>query len=87
MGYLVNPIARNAQHLSPQIQNKIIGIIAYDVLKGDLIDEVKKGKFFTILDGKIESHHTEQHPICVRFVDNLNDNTRGVLGVWKMHSD
>ena len=68
-----NPIARNAQYLSPQIQNEIISIKAYDVLQRDLINEVKKAKFFTILADEVESHHVEQLPICVRFVDKPND--------------
>ena len=68
-----NLIARNAQYLSPQIQNEIIGIIAYGILQRDLIDEVKKAKFFTILADEVDSHHVEQLPICVRFVDKSND--------------
>ena len=68
-----NPIARNAQYLSPQIQNEIIDIIAYGILQKDLIDEVKKTKFFTILADEVESHHVEQPPICVRFVDKSTD--------------
>ena len=71
--HLDNPIARNAQYLSPQIQNEIISIKAYDVLQRDLINEVKKAKFFTILADEVESHHVEQLPICVRFVDKSND--------------
>ena len=71
--HLVIPIARNAQYLSPQTQNEIIGIIAYDVLQRDLIDQVKKAKFFIILADEVESHHVRQLPICVRFVDKLSD--------------
>ena len=71
--HLDNPIARNTQYLSPQIQNEIIGIKAYDVLQRDLIDEVKKAKFSTILPDEVESHHVEQLSICVRFVDRSND--------------
>ena len=65
--HLDNPMAWNAQYLSPQIQNKIIGITADDVLQSDLIDEVKK--FFSILANEFRSHHVEQLLICVRFVD------------------
>ena len=52
--HLDNPIARNAQYLSPQIQNEIIRVIAYAVLQRDLINEVKKAKFFTILADEVE---------------------------------
>ena len=68
-----NPIARNGQYLPPQIQNEIIGIIAYDVLQRNLIDEVEKAKSFTILADELDSHHVEQLPISVRFVDKSND--------------
>ena len=71
--HLDNPIATNAQYFSPQIQNEIISVIAYDVLQRDLINEVKKAKFFSILADEVESHHVEQLPICVRFVDKSND--------------
>ena len=70
---LDNPIARNAQYLSPQIQKEIIGILAYDVLQRDLIDEVKKAKIFTILADEVDSHLVEQIAICVRFLDKSND--------------
>ena len=60
-----NPIARNVQYLSPHILNDIIGIINYDVLQRDLIDEVKKAKFFIILTDEVESHHDEQLSICM----------------------
>ena len=70
---LDNPIARNVQYLSPQIQNEIISIILYDVLQRDLINEVKKAKFFTIPADEVESHYFEQLPICVRFVNKSND--------------
>ena len=67
-----NPIAKNAQY-SPQIQNEIIGVIAYDALQRGLMDEVKKAKFFIILADEVESHFVEQLPICVRLVDKSND--------------
>ena len=60
-----NPIARNAQYLSPHILNDIIGIIVYDVLQRDLIDEVKKAKFFIILTDEVEGRHDEQLSICM----------------------
>ena len=81
--HMDNPIARNEQYLSPHIQNEIIGIIAYDVLQRDLIDEVKKAKFFSILAGEVESHHDEQLLICVRFVDKSNDKSEEFLEIGR----
>ena len=69
MDYLEAPSAKNATYISPGIQNELIDIISYDVLQKQLIDEVKEAKFFSIIADEVESHHTEQLPICVRFVD------------------
>ena len=67
--HLDAPSAKNATYISPGIQNELIHIISYDVLQKQLIDEVKEAKFFSIMADEVESHHTEQLPICVRFVD------------------
>ena len=67
-----NPIASNTQYLLPQIQNEIIGIIAYDGIQIDLIDEIMKTKSFAILVDEIETHYVEQLPICMRFADKSN---------------
>lgn len=63
------PVARNATYLSPSIQNEIINIIAYDILQKDVVEEIKTAKFFAILADEVESHHIEQLPLCIRFVD------------------
>ena len=34
---------------SPQIQNELIDIVAFDVLQKDLIEEIKQAKFFSVL--------------------------------------
>ena len=40
--HLLFSVAQNAKCISPKIQNKIINIIAYDMLQKDLIDEIKQ---------------------------------------------
>ena len=64
------PVTRNATYISPKIENKIINIIAYNVLQKNLIDEIKTAKFFTIRVNKVERHHVKQLPLCIRFVDD-----------------
>ena len=64
------PVARSATYISSKIKNEIINVIAYDVLQKYLIDEIKTAKFFTILADEVESHHVEQLPLCIRFVDD-----------------
>ena len=40
--HLTSPVAKNTTYLSPKIQNEIINIIGYDILKADLINEIKE---------------------------------------------
>ena len=63
------PSARNATYISPYIQNELIEIISYDILQKRLVEEVKEAKFFSLMADEVEGHHTEQLPICSRFVD------------------
>ena len=67
--HLDAPSARNATYISPYIQNELIEIIGYDILQKGLVEEVKEAKFFSLMADEVESHHTEQLPICLRFVD------------------
>ena len=67
--HLDAPSARNATYISPYIQNELIEIISYDILQKGLVEEVKEAKFFSLMADEVESHHTEQLPICLRFVD------------------
>ena len=67
--HLDAPSARNATYISPYIQNELIEIISYDILQKGLVEEVTEAKFFSLMADEVESHHTEQLPICLRFVD------------------
>ena len=73
--HLDAPSARNATYISPYIQNELIEIISCDILQKGLVEEVKEAKFLSLMADEVESHHTEQLPICLRFVDN-NCNIR-----------
>ena len=68
--HLDAPPAKNATYVSPGIQNELMHIISCDVLQKQLIDEVKEAKFFSIMTDEVESHRTEQLPVCVRLVVN-----------------
>ena len=67
--HLDAPFPRNAAYISPYIQNELIEIISYDILQNGLVEKVKEAKFFSLMADEVESHHTEQLPICLRFVD------------------
>ena len=60
---------RNATYISPYIQNELIEIISFDILQKGLMEEVKEAKFFSLMANGVESHHTEQLPICLEFVN------------------
>ena len=74
-GHIENPSRKNATYLSPLIQNEITNIIGKDLLQGDLVKEINRARFFSILADEVESHHVEQLPLCIRFVDD-DDNVR-----------
>ena len=69
------PSARNATYISPRIQNELIEIISYDIVKKGLVEDVKETTFFSLMADEVESQHTDQLPICLRFVDK-DCNTR-----------
>ena len=48
-------------------------IIGKDLLQANLEKEINRVKLFLILADEVESHHVEQLPLCVRFVDDDNN--------------
>lgn len=68
-GHLHQPRARNAIYLSPRSQNEIINVIGYDVIRANIISEVKEAKFYSVLADEVSSHNIEHLPLCIRFVD------------------
>ena len=71
--HLYKPRARNATYLSPTSQNQIINLIGHDVIRANLIAEVKKARFFAVLADEVSSHNVEYLPLCLRFVDEKYD--------------
>jgi uncharacterized protein (UPF0305 family) len=61
---------RNAQYLSPQIQNEMLDLISTSVLD-TIISRIKKAEFFTIMADETSSHNKEFLTLCVRYVDQL----------------
>ena len=77
------PFARNATYIFPYIQNELIEIISYDILQKSLMEEVKEAKFFSLMVNEVESHHIEQLPISLRFVDKECNFREGFLEFGK----
>lgn len=60
---------RNSTMISKTIQNEVVGCIS-DVLRCDIVESVKKAKFFSILcDETTDSSTKEQLTFCLRYFD------------------
>ena len=44
--HLYQPRAKNVTYLSPKSQNDIISVISYDVVRANIVEEIKKAVFF-----------------------------------------
>jgi hypothetical protein len=71
--HLNQPNARNVTYLSPASQNEVINVIGYDIIRTNLITEVKKARFFSILADEVSCHNREYLALCLRFVDEACD--------------
>lgn len=65
--------AKNVTYLSPKSQNDIISVIGYDVVRANIVEEIQKAGFFSVLADEVSSHNVEHMPICLRFVDERCD--------------
>ena len=72
-GNIENPSRKNTTYLSPLIQNEITNIIGKDLLQANLVKEINRARFFLILADEVESHHVEQLPLYIKFVDDDNN--------------
>ena len=67
--HMEQPAMKNCTYQSPQIQNQLIEIIGKEIIQKQIIDEVKKAKFYSLMVDEVTSHNTEQLSMCLRFVD------------------
>ena len=72
-GHIENLSRKNATYLSPLIQNEITNIIGKDLLQANLVKDINRARFFSILADEIESHHFGQLPLFIRFADDDNN--------------
>ena len=82
--HLENPQAKNVTYLSPKSQNDIINVIGNDIIRANIIQEVKKAEFYSVLADEVSSHNTEHLPICLRFVDDKCDIREEFIGFVKL---
>ena len=53
------------------------------MLQKCFIDEIKNAKFFTTLADQVKSHHVEQLPLCIRFIDDKKNKREEILEFGK----
>ena len=82
--HLQHPQARNATYISPRSQNDIIDVIGIDIIQANIIEEVKKAEFYSVLADEVSSHNTEHLPIFVRFVDGNFEIREDFIGYAKL---
>ena len=68
--------SRNAQYLSPQIQNELIEVCGEEIRKS-LVNDCQRAQYFSVLaDETTDISTKEQLSICVRFIDTSNGQVR-----------
>ena len=64
---------RNAKYTSPRIQNEFIAIIGHDIIRSDLVEEIRGATFYSVQADKVTSHNREELIVCIGFVDQNKD--------------
>jgi len=70
--HMMKPIARNASY-HHQSQNEMIHMIGHSIIQADIIAEVKKSGFHTVMVDEVTSSNDEILSVCFRFVDEENN--------------
>jgi len=73
-GHLHKPRARNASYISPQIENEILSVSGFDVIRKSIISEIKKARYFSVMADEVSSQNVEHLvALCLRYVDECID--------------
>ena len=54
--HLEQLLSRNCTYLSPRSQNEIINVIGFDIIRANILKEVKEAKFYAVLADEVSSH-------------------------------
>ena len=74
--HLTTPNVKNTTYLSRRNQNEIINVIGHDIILANIVSEIKKAHFYSVLVDEVSSHNVEHLPVCVHFVDSENHISR-----------
>ena len=76
--HLNTPLSKNATYLSPLSQNELIEVIGINTIQHELIEEIKRAIFFSIMADEVTTYNEEMLSMCFRYVDD-NDDIREVF--------
>ena len=82
--HLEQPAARNATYTSPRSQNDVISVIGFDIIRANLVKEVRQALFYSVLADEASSHNVEHLSVCLRFVDSSGQIREDFLSFIKM---
>ena len=71
--HLSSPEMKNAKMTSPRIQNEVLELLAQHYIVSQLIEEIKRAKYYSIMADEVTTHNSEVLSLCIRFVDSSNE--------------
>ena len=78
-------MVENFKHVSHEIQNEIIKMLAFEVLRG-VIADIQARLFTVIVDETADVTQHEQMSVCIRYVDNDLNSTEDFIGFYQIES-
>lgn len=82
--HLNKPAMKCVKYMSPQTQNEMLEVIGKQIILRDIVQEMKKARYYSILADEVTSHNTEQLALCVRFVDECSSIREEFLSFLKL---
>ena len=82
--HLSAPTMKCVTHMSPQTQNELLEIIGKHIILRDIVSEIVKSKYYSVLADEVTSHNTEHLALCARFVDAGGDIREEFLTFQKL---
>ena len=71
---------KNAKYFSPRTQNEILEVLGKHIILKNIVNEVKKAVFYSVLAYEVSSHNREHLALCIRFVDDKKAVREEFLG-------
>ena len=62
-------LSKKDTYLSTLSQNELIEVISINTIQSELIEEITRRKFFSLMVDKVTTHNGEMLSICFRYVN------------------